>query len=174
MRHTWRVQVWNGVRSLMSHMLRAVTTCAVAFGLMAIVGHAARDTNASPVTDAPGLALALTNPALWQLKDTPDVPAHVAPSQPDDAAASEVIPVAIKGFVYLPETVTVPAGASVAWTNQDNAPHTSTGVDDAASALDSGAIVFGQTFTQEFDTPGTYPYYCVYHPNMLGTVVVTP
>jgi plastocyanin len=161
----------------MSHTLRTVTTCAVAFGLMAVVGNAARETDASSVSpaSAPVTIMDHASPALSQLAVTPDVPALPDTPLPDDTAAtSEVIPVAIKGFVYHPETVTVPAGASVAWTNQDNAPHTSTGIGDAVSALDSGAIIFGQTFTQEFDTPGTYPYYCVYHPNMLGTVVVTP
>lgn len=159
----------------MSHTLRAAATCAVAFGLMAVVGNAARGTDASPASSVPSMARAQTGPVLWQIEVTPDVPLTTdAPLSGDTAAASEVVPVAIKSFVYIPETITVPAGASVAWTNQDNAPHTSTGAGEAVSALNSGAIVFSQTFTQEFDTPGTYPYYCVYHPNMLGTVVVTP
>lgn len=159
----------------MSHTLRTVVTCAIAFGLMAVVGNAARETDASPVSTLPDTGAVDTRPALLQLHVPPGMSAATElPPAPDAADTSQVIPVTIKGFVYIPETVTVPASASVAWTNQDNAPHTSTGVGEAISALDSGAIVFGQTFTQEFDTPGTYPYYCVYHPNMLGTVVVTP
>jgi plastocyanin len=142
---------------------------------MAVVGNAARETDASPVSSVPGATLEYPAPVLLQVDVAPEMPALPDAPLPDDAAAtSDVIPVAIKGFVYIPETVTVPAGSSIAWTNQDNAPHTSTGIGDAVSALDSGAIVFGQTFAQAFDTPGTYPYYCVYHPNMLGTVVVTP
>jgi plastocyanin len=141
---------------------------------MAVVGNAARETDASSVPGVPGTALEHPRPALLQFDVTPDVPTLPDAPRPGDSATSDVIPVAVKGFVYIPETVTVPAGSSVVWTNQDNAPHTSTGFGDAVSALDSGAIIFGQTFTQAFDTPGTYPYYCVYHPNMLGTVVVTP
>jgi plastocyanin len=141
---------------------------------MAVVGNAARETDASPVPAAPGTTIEHPSPALLQLGVTPDVPARPDAPLPGDSTTSNVIPVAIKSFVYVPETVTVAAGSSVAWTNQDNAPHTSTGIGDAVSALDSGAIIFGQTFTQEFNAPGTYPYYCVYHPNMLGTVVVTP
>lgn len=157
----------------MSHTLRIVATCAVAFGLMAIVGNSARETDASSI--AAGAPADQARPALWQVDVTPAVPALPEKTLPDEiASASEVIPVRIKGFVYLPDPVTVPVGASIAWTNEDNAPHTSTGIGNAIAALDSGAIVFGQTFTQTFDTPGTYPYYCVYHPNMLGTVVVTP
>ena len=160
----------------MSHTLRTVATCAVAFGLMAVVGNAARETDASSVSlsSAPATTLDHASPALLQVAVTPDVPSLPGAPSPGGVATSDVIPVTIKGFVYHPETITVPAGASVAWTNQDNAPHTSTGIGDAVSALDSSAIIFGQSFTQEFDTPGTFPYYCVYHPNMLGTVVVTP
>ena len=159
----------------MSHTLRTVATCVVAFGLMAVVGNAARETDASPVSSAASTTVEQSRLALWQVGATPDGPALPQASQPGETVmTSEVIPVPIKGFVYIPETVTIPAGASVAWTNEDNAPHTATGIGDAISALDSGAIVFGQTFVQKFDVPGTYPYYCVYHPNMLGTVVVTP
>jgi plastocyanin len=142
---------------------------------MAMFGNASRETDASPGPAAPATTQESPAPVLLQHDGALDVPTLPdAPLTGDTTTVSNVIPVAIKGFVYIPETVTVSAGSSVAWTNQDNAPHTSTGIGDAVSALDSGAIVFGQTFTQEFDTPGTYPYYCVYHPNMLGTVVVTP
>jgi plastocyanin len=175
MRHAWRERVWNGDQGKMSHTLRTVATCAVAFGLMALVGNAARETDASPVASAAGTTVERSYPVLWQVNVTPDVPSIPDVPLPGATdATSEVIPVTIKGFIYSPDPVTVPAGASIAWTNQDNAPHTSTGIGDAISALDSGAIVFGQTFTQQFNTPGTYPYYCVYHPNMLGTVIVTP
>jgi plastocyanin len=149
--------------------------CAVAFGLMAVVGSATRETDASPAPPLPATILERSAPTLMQHDVAPDMPALPNAPLPDETVtSSDVIPVAIKGFVYIPETVTLPAGSSVAWMNQDNAPHTSTGIGDAVAALDSGAIVFGQTFTQAFETPGTYPYYCVYHPNMLGTVVVTP
>jgi plastocyanin len=159
----------------MSHKLRLVATCAVAFGMMAIVGSAARQTDASAGSSTTIPAVEATLPLQGQVIVTPEPPV-LPESLPSGeiASATEVIPVDIKGFVYMPDPVTVPAGASVAWTNLDNAPHTSTGIGDAILALDSGAIVFGQTFTQQFDTPGTYPYYCVYHPNMLGTVIVTP
>jgi plastocyanin len=142
---------------------------------MALAGNAAHGTDASPVSGAAGTTGEHARPVLWQVNVTPDVPALPdAPLPGETAATNQVIPVQIKGFIYSPDPVTVPAGSSIAWTNADNAPHTATGVGDAISALDSGAIVFGQTFTQKFDTPGTYPYYCVYHPNMLGTVIVTP
>lgn len=159
----------------MSRVLRTAATCAVAFGLMAVVGNATRETTASSASDPSAIIQVPAGPVLWQAVVNPVVDAPAVPAVAGDAIAlSQIIPVTIKGFVYIPGTVTVRAGSSVAWTNRDNAPHTATGVGDAISALDSGPIIFGQTFTQEFDTAGTYPYYCVYHPNMLGTVIVTP
>ncbi|MCA9880499.1 MAG: hypothetical protein KC442_22040 [Thermomicrobiales bacterium] len=149
----------------MSHSLRTVATCAAAFALMAVVSGAGRVSDAAPANHS-GNEVAETRPVWLQ--------AELVPPVTPEAVTEVIIPVQIKGFRYLPDPVVVPAGSSVAWLNEDNAPHTSTGVGDAVTALNSGAIVFGQTFTQRFETPGTFPYYCVYHPNMLGTVVVTP
>jgi plastocyanin len=37
----------------------------------------------------------------------------------------------------------------------------------------SGALNHGDTFTVTFTKPGTYPYACVLHPQMVGTVEVS-
>jgi plastocyanin len=69
---------------------------------------------------------------------------------------------------FNPGSVTVPAGGSVTWTNNDSSPHTATG-----SAFDSGNLNNGQSFTKKFTTAGTFTYVCSYHSNMTGTVKVT-
>ncbi len=66
--------------------------------------------------------------------------------------------------------VTVPVGGSVTWTNQDSAPHTATAQD--REVLQSGTQNQGESYTQAFDTAGTYEYFCEFHPNMKGTIVV--
>ena len=38
--------------------------------------------------------------------------------------------------------------------------------------LQSGAIKPGESFTQTFDKAGTFEYFCEFHPNMKGTIVV--
>jgi plastocyanin len=91
-------------------------------------------------------------------------------ASPAADAATESVAVEIKDFAFNPIEITVPAGGSIAWTNQDNAPHTATAND--REVLQSGAIAFGESFTQAFDTPGTYEYFCEFHPNMNGTIVV--
>ena len=74
---------------------------------------------------------------------------------------------------YSPNTITVRVGVNntVTWVNNDDAPHTVTASD---GYFDSGNIAAGQSWTHTFSTPGTYSYYCSYHPWMKGTIVVLP
>ena len=80
---------------------------------------------------------------------------------------------------YEPLDVTVPAGTTVRWTNEDTVAHTVTsGVSDGSSGsddgrFDSGFLDQGGTFTFTFDEPGVYPYFCIPHPWMRGSVTVT-
>lgn len=58
----------------------------------------------------------------------------------------------------------------------DNVPHTSTsGTCCTPSGLwDSGLMTTG-SFSRQFTTPGTFPYYCTVHGAMMtGMVVVNP
>lgn len=89
---------------------------------------------------------------------------------PAAAASAEAAAVEIKGFAFNPPTIEVPVGGTVTWTNQDNAPHTATALDRAV--LQSGPITFGESYTQTFDTAGTYDYFCEFHANMKGSIVV--
>ncbi len=91
-------------------------------------------------------------------------------ASPAAGAAAESTAVEIKDFAFNPPTTEVPIGGSVTWTNGDNVPHTATGLD--REALQSGAIEFDASFTQTFDTAGTYEYFCEFHPNMKGSIVV--
>jgi plastocyanin len=77
--------------------------------------------------------------------------------------------VRIINFKFSPATVTVRAGQTVEWTNQDGVAHT---VD--LSGVTSNVLNRGDSYTQRFTAPGTYAYICSIHPFMHGTVVVTP
>lgn len=64
---------------------------------------------------------------------------------------------------------------TVQWVDQDPTPHTvtSTAVPAGAKAFDSGTINLGGSYTVTFTVPGTYKYYCTFHPGwMVGTIVV--
>lgn len=75
-----------------------------------------------------------------------------------------------RAFGYQPATITVAVGDTVTWSNTGALQHT---VTSETGAFDSGLIAPGQSFTQTFQTPGTYNYFCTLHPNMRGTVTVS-
>ena len=77
--------------------------------------------------------------------------------------------VTIRGFQYLPATVTVQEGDTVAWANEDVVPHTATA---RAQHLDSGSIESAQSWRFVAARKGTYAYECAFHPTMRGTLVV--
>ncbi len=66
-------------------------------------------------------------------------------------------------------TLTIYAGQTVMWTNNDSANHTATADDNSWG---TGTIKPGGSFVRRFDEPGTYTYFCSYHPEMTGTVIV--
>jgi plastocyanin len=89
---------------------------------------------------------------------------------PAGAQETEVVEVDIVDFAFEPATLTVPAGATVVWTNRGDAPHT---VTDGEGRFDSGALEPGDEFSVTFADPGTYRYACSFHPEMQATIVVT-
>jgi plastocyanin len=76
---------------------------------------------------------------------------------------------------YQPNPVQVSTGATVTWTNDDAQPHTATSGQNAApdGRFDSGIMAPGATFEHTFTEAGEYPYFCLLHPNMVGTVSVS-
>ncbi len=96
------------------------------------------------------------------LAGTPSVRANEKPS----AATGEV---KIDNFSFGPQTVTVPVGATVTWTNRDDIPHTSVSTD---GVFKSKVMDTDEKFSYTFTKAGTYPYYCSIHPKMTGQVVV--
>jgi plastocyanin len=77
--------------------------------------------------------------------------------------------VKIDNFVFGPQTITVPVGATVTWTNSDDIPHTAVSTD---GVFKSKVMDTDEKFSYTFSKPGTYPYYCSIHPKMTGKVVV--
>ena len=74
-------------------------------------------------------------------------------------------------FEYLPATIVIEAGQSITWTNTSDNRHTVTSQDDRF--VSSSTIQGDQAFVQAFSEPGTYPYFCTFHPDkMLGTITV--
>jgi hypothetical protein len=66
----------------------------------------------------------------------------------------------------------------VTWTNNDSQIHTATsgtvGGADSGDIFDSGILVPKGTFSFAFDKPEEISYYCMLHPQMIGSVRVLP
>jgi plastocyanin len=85
------------------------------------------------------------------------------------ARAAAPSAVSIENFAFNGAAITVAAGTTVTWTNNDDIPHTVRAVDGSfhSKALDSG-----DTFQTTFAKPGVYSYFCSLHPKMVGKVIV--
>ncbi len=71
---------------------------------------------------------------------------------------------------YSPQTFQAKVGQTISWANRDNSVHT---VTSNTKMFESGTMSPGDIFTFTFTQPGTYEYFCRFHPWMKGTVIVT-
>jgi len=107
------------------------------------------------------------------------VTALLAAALPELTAAGEAVVQAaaspatidIDNFAFAPATLTVTAGTSVTWKNEDDSPHR---IGDKNGTFTSAALDTDDTFSHTFSAPGEYPYICTIHPYMVGKIVVKP
>ena len=78
--------------------------------------------------------------------------------------------ISIDNFTFNPKQLTVKAGTTVSWSNHDDIPH---GIASSSNAFTrSKPLATDDSFSFTFTTPGTYQYFCYFHPTMVGTIVV--
>jgi plastocyanin len=87
------------------------------------------------------------------------------------AAAASPATVQIDNFAFTPATLTVTAGTTVTWKNEDDSPHR---IGDKNGTFKSAALDTDDTFAHTFAAPGEYPYICTIHPYMVGKIIVKP
>jgi plastocyanin len=92
--------------------------------------------------------------------------------QPPTPGQDEVV---IDLYAFHPGTLTIKAGTTVRWVNNDEAEHTIAARNDAfrSEVLKSHAVQPGQSFSFTFTQPGVYEYICSIHPAMTATIEVT-
>ncbi len=83
------------------------------------------------------------------------------------ATAQTTHTVAIRGFEFVPSNLTVSAGDTVIWINEDDAPHTATG-----GGFDTGTLNKGEQKGFRFTSGGTINYRCSIHPAMRATLTI--
>jgi len=103
-------------------------------------------------------------------KAVPEVPGAVAPAQPAGSVVPAAVKVTINSLKYSSDTIQIRKGETVEWVNDDLTPHTVTSA--SGGELNSGPIDVGATWRHTFTQSGTFPYFCTFHREMKGTVVV--
>lgn len=103
---------------------------------------------------------------------------------------------ALQGLRFYPSSITIDAGDSITWSFPSGEPHTVTFLgprkappppDDPSNPApaggstyngskytSSGYVLLGKTYTLKFPKPGVYPYLCLLHGGMEGTITVQP
>ena len=87
----------------------------------------------------------------------------------EDKTGAAHAEVKIDNFSFGPQTLTVPVGTTVTWTNRDDIPHTIVSTD---GVFKSKVRDTDESFSYTFTKPGTYTYFCSVHPKMTGKIVV--
>ena len=78
-------------------------------------------------------------------------------------------PISISQFRFAPAELTVSVGDSVAWSNGDSFPHTTTA---DSGAWSSPELSSGSRYVFVAKRAGRYSYHCAAHPVMRGMLVV--
>lgn len=143
-------------------MKKTVTVIAAGLLLAACAGSESTETTAD--TTAPAETTVATAAPTTSPDTTPPETTSPDTSASDGPAAT--INISGSSFGSSP---TVSVGDEVEVTNNDAIPHTWTSSD---GVWDSGSLGQGDTFSFIFEEPGEYPFVCLIHPTMSGTVTV--
>ena len=98
-------------------------------------------------------------------QSTATTPASSSTAAPSATAAGNLV--VIKDFAFDPATLTIHAGDTVTWRNDDSSAHTI-----SSASFSSDTIAKNGTWSHTFGTVGTYDYTCGIHPTMKGKIVV--
>ena len=94
----------------------------------------------------------------------------------DMAVGSSVVGCETTNECYIPYMVTIDVGGEVMWNNIDAMAHTVTAgtpTEGLSEHFDSGLVAPGAMFSHEFTEAGTFDYFCMVHPWMVGAVMVS-
>ena len=151
-----------------------------AFALLAACSQEEPEPTATPEPPAAPTEAPTEEPTEEPTAAPTDEPAEEPTEAPAEEPATPTLEPAelqvdMVDFTYEPVTITVSVGTIIIWFNAGEFEHSAT-ADDAA--WDTGVYSAGEQASITFDTPGTFPYYCLLHGTpggngMAGTVIVT-
>jgi plastocyanin len=86
------------------------------------------------------------------------------------AQAQTTHTVTIKNFAFSPADLTIAAGDTVTWVNEDRAAHSAW--QDSGDAFDTSLIRPGESASLTFSGAGSFSYRCRPHGNMRASVTI--
>jgi plastocyanin len=86
------------------------------------------------------------------------------------ATSARTTRIVIESNCFTPTLARVPVGATVTWINDDPYGHTVTGANSSWGSYEE--LTTEESTKMRFTRPGAYPYFCMFHPGMVGTVLV--
>lgn len=96
----------------------------------------------------------------------------------ENPAGSKLQNISILNYAFDPANLTVKAGTTVTWVNNDSVPHKVVPVSGSSDAIAPGFgsanLSQGDSYSFTFASAGTVDYYCQIHPMMKGRITVTP
>lgn len=101
--------------------------------------------------------------------DMPMASPDASPAMDGMEMTADEVMVEIKNFSF-GDPIEIAVGTTVVFTNGDTVPHT---VTDRAGSFQSDKIDPGATWRYTFTNTGTFTYFCEFHANMSGTVIVS-
>ena len=158
------------------------TVDALQQALTSLQQGASQDGNFTISADNNTTAISIQEELQQQSTTTPLPPQQMPESQQQQNQTVSIVPGSSRltdngGFE--PNPIQLQVGDTVTWINSDLEPHTvtsgSNGVPDNKFNSSPNFIPLmapGATFSHTFTETGEYPYFCLLHPNMAGTVSV--
>lgn len=98
-------------------------------------------------------------------------PVTVLPAPAAQAATTHQV--VMSGYAFAPRSLTITAGDTVTWSNQDQAPH-DVKTTSGPAPIHSPMLNKGGSWSHTFTAAGTYGYLCTVHPGMTAQLVVEP
>lgn len=86
------------------------------------------------------------------------------------AAGAEPAEVVVEKMLFVPQVLRIKPGTTVIWVNREKRNNHSILFEQ--ENFESDRFFPGETYQRTFDKPGTYPYRCGPHPEMLGVIEV--
>jgi len=87
------------------------------------------------------------------------------------AKAQTTHTVTIKNMSFNPANLTISAGDTVTWVNEDRPRHSAW--EDSGNAFDTGLLANGESASVTFNGAGSFNYRCRPHGNMRGSITIS-